>query len=165
MRTIRLLWLIVIILLLFQGYNSYWKLPDRMATHFNLSGMPNGWSDKDNFFMLWYLMLIGINLMFYVPSLFMHKIPPSLVNLPNKQYWFETEERKKIAMTKIRNLLFITMLIVNIYFGLIFETITRGNTPSKHQINPVWLFAPMGTMLAITIIYLLFAFKKPKSQN
>lgn len=160
----KMIWILTIILIIFQGFHSYAKLPERMATHFNGSGRPDGWSNRDSFYLTFYAILLGLNLMLYVMSRFMHRIPPSMVNMPNKQYWFATEERKKVAMDKTRDLLFIVLLMMNVYFAILFEAIARTNT-SGQTISPFLLFVPTIVVMPIIIAYLIFGFRKPRDYD
>jgi len=164
LRLTKMLWILTIILVIFQGFYSYAKLPERMATHFSGSGKPDGWSNRDSFYLTFYAILLGLNLMFYAISRFMHKIPPSMVNMPNKQYWFSTEERKKVAMGRTRDLMFIVLIMMNVYFVILFEAIARTNTSGK-TVGPFLLFIPTIIMMPIILAYVIFGFRKPRNHN
>lgn len=71
----------------------YAQLPEVMASHFNGHGVPNGWMPKSDFFkaLLPLGLLIAI-IAFVVPAL-MRILPPSMINLPNKDYWLAPERR------------------------------------------------------------------------
>jgi serine/threonine-protein kinase len=74
----------------------YWnQLPDRVATHFNLSGAPNDWMSKPaatslllatQLLIPWFL--VGI-------AALTAWLPSSLVNLPNREYWLAPERRRE----------------------------------------------------------------------
>ena len=73
--------------------SCYAQLPDLMASHFNVRGMPNGWQTKSAFFSV----LIGVSVLaavigFGIPRL-ITLLPPEYVNLPNKRYWLAPERR------------------------------------------------------------------------
>lgn len=68
-------------------------LPDRIASHFGPSGMPNGWMTKSQFFTIYAAMLLpALAVEFWVA----HKIantPGARINLPNKEFWLAPERR------------------------------------------------------------------------
>lgn len=73
----------------------YPQLPEKVASHFGLSGRPDAWSTK-TFFATFYLATTGgCALLFLGISFWMSKIPISLINLPNKAYWLSPERKKK----------------------------------------------------------------------
>ncbi|MGB2592504.1 MAG: DUF1648 domain-containing protein [Candidatus Acidiferrum sp.] len=76
-------------------FASYYPLlPDVVASHFNVNGLPNGWQSKPLFFVFFVsASLIGVFLVFGVPWL-VRRMPIEMVNLPNKRYWFGPEQLK-----------------------------------------------------------------------
>jgi uncharacterized membrane protein len=70
---------------------SWVLLPGRVATHFGPSGEPDGWaSPTENA-----VIFMAISTLLFVLFFFMHriiaKVPVSLINLPNKEYWLAPE--------------------------------------------------------------------------
>ena len=79
------------------GYALYYypKLPDEVASHFGAGGEPDGWMSKTSF-ITFYLVFTGfMALMFLGMSFGMSKIPVSLFNLPNKDYWLSAERKQE----------------------------------------------------------------------
>jgi hypothetical protein len=68
-------------------------LPDRVASHFAASGIPNGWMTKSQFLMVYaVLILVAAAIEFWVPRSIANKSDARL-NLPNKDYWLAPERR------------------------------------------------------------------------
>jgi uncharacterized membrane protein len=87
----------VFLLLVFLGFlqarNFANGVPGVMATHFGASGSANGWQTKGQFFFLEFVMLgVCVLIGFGVPAI-MAAAPPSLVNLPNKEFWLAPVRR------------------------------------------------------------------------
>jgi hypothetical protein len=68
--------------------------PPTMAVHFGLGGAPNGYMDRVKFIVL------GSFLSFMLPifiatviGVLPRVLPPSMISLPNKAYWFAPERR------------------------------------------------------------------------
>lgn len=68
-------------------------LPERIASHFNAAGMPNGWMTKTQFLWTYALVLLpALALEFWVSHQIASK-PNAKLNLPNKEYWLAQERR------------------------------------------------------------------------
>lgn len=90
----RLPWILFAMLLVFASFSwraDYHALPDRVASHFDTNGDPNGWMTKDHFLAL-NVALVGLAaLVGLLPPFLVAKVPPALINLPNKAYWLAPE--------------------------------------------------------------------------
>jgi uncharacterized membrane protein len=92
-RLPRILFFGIVLLAIAQCLHDFPLLPDRMASHFGASGMPNGWMTKSQFFMTFALTLLPALLVeFWVASRIANK-PDAKINLPNKEYWLAPERR------------------------------------------------------------------------
>lgn len=92
-----LLFLFLLVLGLLHWVQVYPQLPDRMASHFNGSGVPNGWQSKHNFFVFSStVVLVCAAISFLVPRA-IAVFPPELINLPNKSYWLAPERREETS--------------------------------------------------------------------
>ncbi len=90
MASARLPWFLFATILLIASiswWHAYPELPERIASHFNGAGVPNGWMTKDQFFTL-NAFLVGMAVFTGLfPPFMIAKVDPSLINLPNKDYW------------------------------------------------------------------------------
>jgi uncharacterized membrane protein len=89
--------LFLVLLALNVGHAIYYypQLPEKVASHFGPSGRPDGWSTRTDF-ITFYLGVAGILAVVFLGISFgLSKIPVSLVNLPNKDYWFAEERKQK----------------------------------------------------------------------
>jgi hypothetical protein len=79
--------------MLAQAHYHYSVLPDRIATHFGISGTPDAWGTKTAFF-LWYAVttVFLASVLLWTPRM-LSKIPTALINLPNKDYWLAPERK------------------------------------------------------------------------
>jgi uncharacterized membrane protein len=73
--------------------HDYPLLPDRLASHFSASGIPNGWMTKPQFFITYAVMLLpALVVEFWVSHRIANK-PDAKLRLPNKEYWLAPERR------------------------------------------------------------------------
>jgi uncharacterized membrane protein len=92
-RIPRVLFVVIVLLAIAQCVHDYPLLPDRLASHFGASGMPNGWMTKSQFFITFAVVLLpALAVEFWVS----HRIanqPDAKLRLPNKEYWLASERR------------------------------------------------------------------------
>jgi len=93
-RLPRSIFLVIVVIALAQAIYNFPLLPDRVASHFNASGIPNGWMPKQAFFVVYAIMvLIAAVVEFFVP-LSIARTSPARVNLPHKDYWLAPAQRQ-----------------------------------------------------------------------
>ena len=78
-----------------QACAYYAVLPDRVASHFNAAGVPDGWQSKGTAFIAHLGLVLGIALVILpLVCLLVRFGPASLINMPHKEYWLaEPRER------------------------------------------------------------------------
>src|SRR5687767_14071272 len=68
-------------------------LPEVVASHFGAGGAANGAMGKGAYTVFMLVMVIGVPLLVAGSTLLVRKLPPQLVNLPNKRHWLAPERR------------------------------------------------------------------------
>ena len=89
------IWIVSLATFIVQVAFYYNDLPDKMATHFDALGNPDGWSDKSEFITLMLVIILMLNVWPIITRKLFNKIPKALFNIPNREYWFTTEKRNK----------------------------------------------------------------------
>jgi uncharacterized membrane protein len=89
----RSLFFAIILAAIAECVHDYSLLPDRLASHFSASGIPNGWMTKSQFLITYAAMLLpALAVEFWVPYRMANKSDAQL-RLPNKEYWLAPERR------------------------------------------------------------------------
>ncbi len=75
---------------------TYPALPERVASHFDVAGLPNGWMPRRSYIL--FLGAVGLALpwLLIAATRMIRRLPVSMVNLPNKQYWMAAEHRDEV---------------------------------------------------------------------
>jgi uncharacterized membrane protein len=76
-----------------QCVHDFPLLPDRLASHFGASGMPNGWMTKQQFFITYAVMVLPALFVEFWVSRGIAKKPDAKFRLPNKEYWLAPGRR------------------------------------------------------------------------
>ncbi len=91
----RVVFVFVLFVCLGQAAYYYPLRPDRVASHFGVSGRPDAWASKESFMKI-YLVAVGfITVLFSGIGCVLRRTSDSLINLPNKDYWLSPERREE----------------------------------------------------------------------
>ncbi len=90
---IRALMLLLFLLACLQVAYYYPQLPEYVASNFAGSGEAQAWTPKRGFFVFSLGILGMIVLLFMGLKALMLKLPASLINIPNRDYWFAPERK------------------------------------------------------------------------
>jgi uncharacterized membrane protein len=156
----------VFVLLVFLGFlqarNFAAGMPGVMATHFGASGAANGWQTAGQFFIVEIVMLgVCILIGFGVPGI-ISLAPPSLVNLPNKEFWLAPIRRENtLSYFRMQFAWFACGLLT--FLIVVNQLVYNANQTVPHQLNgpqfTIALVAFLG-FVAIWTVRLVVYFSK-----
>jgi hypothetical protein len=71
------------------------QLPARVASHFNAAGVPDGWMHRASY--LWSMAGMAVGMAAFLVGIFfsIRFFPPSLINLPHRDYWLAPDRRQE----------------------------------------------------------------------
>lgn len=147
-RLPRVLFFAVIFAAAAQCIHDFPLLPDRMASHFGASGMPNGWMTKTQFFITYAVVLLPAVFVEFWLHRRVANVPVGKLRLPNKEYWLAPERRAD------------TVGYFQGFFAwygcalLFVEVFAMGLAMSANLSEPVAL--PIGPMLSLLSGFILF---------
>jgi len=91
MSVSRIVFVALLVLSVTQAGVYFPQLPDPMASHFDGSGRPNGWSSRASFFGI----MLGMNALmafvFLFAPFFNHRATRRAMSIPNREYWLAPE--------------------------------------------------------------------------
>jgi uncharacterized membrane protein len=97
-------------------FRHYSELPEKFITHWDASGQPNGWSLKEDFRTHFFALSLFVNALFLGMTYFIRVIPESMINWPDKAWWFATAARKQEAFVRIQSIFSLAGAYVNLVF-------------------------------------------------
>ncbi len=132
-RTPMMIMLVLIVVAVVQFAHYYAKLPETLATHFNMAGQPNGWTGRAGF-----IATMGAIEAFFVIGAFLFtrfaaRIPTSALNIPNRDYWMEPARRSdslKFVWSHILWIETITLAFLIVVAEVVFRSNLTGGTPA-----------------------------------
>jgi uncharacterized membrane protein len=164
MKLSRILFITALLIAALEALYYYPIMPERMAVHFNASGIADGFGPKQPFFMV---LGIATGICFFLFGSFsflMRIIPDSMVNLPNKSYWLAPERRKETHKRLTGQMLLLgamTMLLLDGVMYLCFKANLSPTPAIPAEILWVMLALFMAANIVI-IVSILRCFRLPK---
>jgi len=144
---------------------SYDSLPERVASHFDIHGQPNGWMSRQT--CVGFTVGIGV----FLPALvvgqmvFANRIPVSFVNLPHRDYWLAPERRKSTSALLLVYGLWFACLAVLFATGMHWCIVQANTTGGPSHLDYPGFFLVVGGFLFGTLIWiglLLLHFRRPR---
>lgn len=72
---------------------TYERLPDRVATHFDSAGVPDGWESRPVYATYLLVAAALISGLCAGPTYLTRHLPDSLINIPNREHWLAPGRR------------------------------------------------------------------------
>lgn len=156
-RRMVVLWTAWAVLLVLTAVDLAWhypQLPDRMATHFNASGVPDGWSSRPGFLTATTVTTVILSLLFPGLRLLMHVLPARWINLPRHAYWFAPERAPYTRALVGEWILWLGLMMLATVSGLN-HLIMRANLNPPPDLGP-WPWVIVGGNLFLTLVLVGF---------
>ena len=97
----------------------YWPiLPDRVASHFDAAGNADRWSSRASLVVTHISLHLGFVGMFAVFLVLIKKLPASMINIPNREYWL-SGSRGEQTLDAIRFQLLVVAAATSVFIFLL----------------------------------------------
>jgi uncharacterized membrane protein len=153
----KLFWLLVLAAAFHMIY-YYPLLPERVASHFDGYGRPNGWSSRDAFIAIYAFVMLLMAVLYAGIGYALPRLPDSLINLPNKDYWF-APERKAEAMAVIKQDMAVFFSATLIFLIGTMHLTIRVNVGRSETLGD-WFFLLLFSYLVFVIVWSIGLIKK-----
>jgi hypothetical protein len=126
-------------------------LPDPLASHFALDGRANNGMSRESY--RW--MMAGLALLIPLLMVFFQVWLPRrlirFVNIPRRDYWLATEERKAAVIDYLERHALVTGLVPPLLFAGVHRLVIEANTHTPPQLDNGWFFVLLGGFVASMI--------------
>jgi uncharacterized membrane protein len=154
---------LILVVVIFMGAFTNWvftlSLPQKIATHFNFAGKPDGFMTLQNHqsfitlsticFPLFMVFMVGV-----LPAWF-----PSLVNIPHRDYWF-SPERKTQTLDYLFNMACKLGILMVFFFVSLNVIIVIANNSSPVLMPKLPFFIVMALFLLGVFLWVVMLFLK-----
>jgi len=131
-------------------------LPHRVAIHFGIDGLPNGWAPNYvNAILMSSVHLLILFSIYFSPSL-AFLLPAKWINLPNKEYWLMPVNRSR-ALEMLRGLLWRFGIAIFLFFLVIGLLAIQANMAKPVRLNEA-IFLPAFGAFVVYVVYWTIVF-------
>ena len=126
------------------------RLPRSVASHFDAAGNPNGWMSKESFVAFYGAFIALFLLLAFGTHVLVRRIPTSLVNLPNRDYWLaaEREAQARTDLAEMTSWVFAGMLV---FFVIVFQLVFEANMGYTRNLPMSWFWPILGGFIVFVI--------------
>jgi uncharacterized membrane protein len=143
---------------------AYNQLPERVATHFDASGHPDGWSTREGFLGV-YLVLVGaMAAIFGGLTALVPRFPITTISLPNRDFWLAPERRENTIRRLGEYLLVMGGITILFDVGVMHLTVQANRTPEEVRLSGwFWLLFTIYMLFVLVWVgWLYWSFRLPK---
>jgi uncharacterized membrane protein len=112
--------------------HSLQRLPERIATHFDGAGVPNGWMSRDGLGAFDFLFLAFVLAVILGSGFLIRFLPARMINVPNRDFWFAPERSRQSHARMFTHMLWFACLMVGFLIAvnqLVYLTNLRPGQP------------------------------------
>jgi len=133
-------------------------LPDTVATHFNAQGKADGFMYKHNFAVFEGVLLIFILSLPYWNLALMNIMPSSLINMPNRDFWFAEERREATLKTLKTYFEWLSVALLTMFIGINQLAIKANLGEDKILSGKFWIV--LGAFLLFIVVWTAKFYKR-----
>ena len=128
-------------------------LPERMATHWDGSGRPDGWMSSSDH--LRYMIEFGLGFPLVVPVIcYLIRFAPRGLNIPHRDYWLAPERRAEFFGYLLGHSLWFACMALLFVIGVHFSII-HANRSAQAYFSPLLVFGLAGPFVVGTAIWVV----------
>jgi uncharacterized membrane protein len=131
--------LVLVLLAVLQAAFYYPQLPDTVASHFGADGEANGWSPKQTFFVVYFFALALVVGIFLLLPVLYRRLPASMINLPNKDYWLAPGRKEKTLLFLRDQMNRFGVATLSLLIATIQLAIRANLRPEKRLSSTMWV--------------------------
>ena len=126
---------------------TYDELPQRVASHFNAAGVPDGWMSRSSH--LWTISALAFGGSALLLGVFycVRFLPGASINLPRREYWLAPERREETFQSLFRAGIWLASFEALFVLGVHLLVVAANSSEPARLSSGVWLLG--GFFLAI----------------
>jgi uncharacterized membrane protein len=126
------------------------RLPERIATHFDGAGAPNGWMSREGLGSFDFIFLVFVLSAVIGSGFLIRALPVKMINVPHRDYWFAPERRRQSHARMLAHILWLACLMAAFLIAvnqLVFMANLRPGHPHLPGVGMIALL--VGFLLAV----------------
>jgi hypothetical protein len=138
------------------------QLPERVASHFNAHGVPDGWMSRGSYLLMMTCTTIGLAVFLVATFSITRYVPDVLINLPNRDFWLAPERRQQTYDTIVRYGVWLAILIALLFLVVHLLIVDANAAQPANLSNGVWIILAVFLLSIIAwSVFLIRQFRLP----
>jgi serine/threonine-protein kinase len=129
------------------------RLPERIATHFDGAGRPNGWMTRAGLGSFDFRFLAFVLAVVIGSALLIRVLPVKLINIPNRDHWFAPERRRQSHARLLGHMLWFACLMVAFLIGVNHLVFLTNLQPAGARLSGTGMVALLVSFLAVLVVW------------
>lgn len=134
--------------------SSQAQLPERVATHFDGAGRPNGWETREGWRSASLFLGTALPLVALGAFCVLRWVPARMFNLPNRDHWLAPEQRGATLAYLMRHGWWLASIEIAFFIGIQW-LIVQANATSPPQLANGPMLALAGVFLAALVYWIV----------
>jgi hypothetical protein len=103
---------------------------------------------RDGFLVLYAALQLGVVGVMGAIAWLIHRLPPSMINMPNRMYWL-TEERRPATLETNRTVLWLIAGLTALFLTGVFQLTLHANLQAVPRLDAAWFTALLVAYLVL----------------
>ena len=130
------------------------NLPETVATHFNAHGKPNAWMHSSSYLAFYITFGLGLPALIVAVFYMVRWLPPSWVNLPQRDFWLTPERAPATHQYLLTRGLWLACVMLAFLLAVHFAVV-RANQLAPPHLPAKSFLVPMGIFGVTLVIWMI----------
>ena len=128
------------------------NLPENIASHFNGSGLPNGFMSQKGYLIFMLVFVLGIPSVVVGGISAALRIAQSSINIPNKNFWLAPERKQETIQYLTGHVAWLGCMF-SIFIAYVHWLLIKANSVQPAQLSNSHLFLGIGALLLSIVLW------------
>lgn len=134
-------------------------LPNRVATHFDAAGVPNGWMSRTEHLIAMTALGFGLPLFIVGMCWTARYLPMSAINIPHRDYWLAADRREETVKYMFHQSIWLACLETGFMMGLHWA-VAFSNLRQPVGLPVAWILSLTGAFLIGLIAWIVCLYRR-----
>jgi uncharacterized membrane protein YidH (DUF202 family) len=131
------------------------SMPEKIASHFNSAGLPNGFMPQQGYLLFMLAFTVGIPTLVACSISIALRSNKTRIKIPNKEFWFSRKNNQDTI--KVLNACMIWLgSLISIFMGYVHWLLIKANSVQPAQLPNNLLYLGMALFLISILIWVIF---------
>jgi uncharacterized membrane protein len=140
-------------------YVTSGQLPARVATHFDASGLANGFMPRAEYLQFMLALTLGVPLLVVSVSVVLPRLAPTMLKVPARDYWLAPERRGQ-AYAMLATSGFVMASIIACFLIAVHFLVVSANSQTPPRLDNALMWALIALLIVSLLTWQLFSWRR-----